>query len=66
MLQLTRNSGYPIATLPLGYLEYNGQPFGLAAIAKAHQGALLIEVQSAWEATFGPRQPPVLREKESA
>ncbi|KAI9768832.1 MAG: hypothetical protein M1840_004646 [Geoglossum simile] len=49
---------YPIATLPLSYLDYNGRPFGLVVIASAHQEALLLKVQSAWEATFGPRLPP--------
>ena len=29
-------------------------------IAKAHQEALLIQAQSAWEATFPSRQPPPL------
>ena len=52
------NLGYPIAGLPLGYLDYNGRPFAMAAIASAHQEALLIKVQSAWEATFPTRQPP--------
>ncbi|EXJ68778.1 uncharacterized protein A1O5_07709 [Cladophialophora psammophila CBS 110553] len=51
-------SGYPIATLPLSYLDYNGRPFGLSVIARAGQDTLLIKVQSAWEATFGARKPP--------
>jgi len=50
--------GYPIASLPLGYLELNGRPFGMAALASAHQEATLIKVQSAWEATFPLRRPP--------
>ncbi|KAM0426596.1 hypothetical protein ACHAPT_008290 [Fusarium lateritium] len=28
-------AGYPIATVPLGKLDYRGRPFGLAIIAKA-------------------------------
>ncbi|KAF2756644.1 amidase signature enzyme [Pseudovirgaria hyperparasitica] len=48
-------AGYPIATLPLGYADYNGRPFGLAAIARAHQEGTLIRLQSAWEVTFEPR-----------
>lgn len=44
--------------MPLGYLDFNGRPFGMAALASAHQEAVLIKVQSAWEATFPPRQPP--------
>ncbi|KAK3186367.1 hypothetical protein K4F52_004905 [Lecanicillium sp. MT-2017a] len=51
-------SGYPIASMPLGYLDFNGRPFGMAALASGHQEAVLIKVQSAWEATFPPRQPP--------
>lgn len=30
-------AGYPIATLPLGYLDLNSRPNALAAIAAAHQ-----------------------------
>ncbi|KAH8761174.1 amidase family protein [Diaporthe sp. PMI_573] len=51
-------SGYPIAGMPLGYLDFNGRPFGMAAISAGHQEATLIKVQSAWEATFPSRQPP--------
>ena len=52
-------TGYPIASLPLGYLDnLNGRPHGLAAIAAAHQDARLIQLQSAWEATFPARKPP--------
>lgn len=51
--------GYPGATLPVGYLNFNGRPFGLQIIAKAHQEeGLLIQAQSSWEATFPKRQPP--------
>jgi hypothetical protein len=53
--------GYPIASLPLGYLnDFNGRPFGLVALASAHQDALLVRVQSAWEVTFPKRRPPPL------
>ena len=44
--------------MPLGYLEFNGRPFGMAALASEHQEAILIKTQSVWEATFEPRQPP--------
>lgn len=53
-------AGYPIATMPLGYLDYNGRPFGLCGIARAHQDNVLLKMQSAWEATFGLRLPPPL------
>jgi amidase len=52
--------GYPIATLPLSYLDFNGRPFGFVLLAGEHQDALLVQVQSAWEATFPSRKPPVL------
>ena len=47
--------------MPLGYLELNGRPFGMAALASGHQEAILVKTQSAWEATFGPRQPPPVK-----
>ncbi|KAF2655860.1 amidase family protein [Lophiostoma macrostomum CBS 122681] len=53
-------AGYPIASLPLGYLDFNGRPFGLVALASAHQEHVLVQVQSAWEATFPKRRPPHL------
>lgn len=52
------SKGYPIATLPLGYLYFNGTPFAMAVVAKEHREDILIEVQSAWEATFPARQSP--------
>ncbi|KAL8750099.1 MAG: hypothetical protein Q9199_007284 [Rusavskia elegans] len=58
MTDFASASGYPIASLPLGYLEFNGRPFGMAALVSAHQEATLIKVQSAWEATFPARRPP--------
>ena len=50
--------GYPIATLPLSYLETNGCPFGLVAMAGAHQEALLVQVQAAWESIAPKRRAP--------
>lgn len=52
------SSGYPIASLPLGYLDFNGRPFDMAALAPEYQGATLIQMQSAWEAAFPSRRPP--------
>ena len=51
-----------MATLPLSYLDFNGRPFGLQITTTAHGEALLIQAQSAWEATFPKRQPPLLDE----
>jgi len=53
-------AGYPLATMPLSYLDLNGRPFGLSVVASAHQETLLIKVLSAWEATFADRKAPPL------
>ena len=58
LCQFASVAGYPIASLPLGYLRFNGRPHGLAAIAKAHEEARLIQLQSAWEVSFPARRPP--------
>ncbi|KAJ5132381.1 hypothetical protein N7448_006539 [Penicillium atrosanguineum] len=50
--------GFPLCSMPLGYLDYNGRPFGVSAIAGRNQEALLVKVMSAWEATFPSRRPP--------
>nr|ODN92661.1 hypothetical protein L203_00941 [Cryptococcus depauperatus CBS 7841] len=60
LFSIAGSAGYPIASLPLNYLDFNGRTFGLQIITKAHQDALLIRAQSAWEATFPKRQPPLL------
>ncbi|KAI5924863.1 amidase family protein [Camillea tinctor] len=49
-------SGLPSCSLPLGYIDYNGRPIGLAAIARSE--VTLITLQSAFEASFPPRIPP--------
>jgi hypothetical protein len=40
-----------MGTMPLGYLDYNGKPFGLAVVGK-------LEFMSAFEATFPKRHLP--------
>ncbi|KAK2597377.1 hypothetical protein QQS21_006001 [Conoideocrella luteorostrata] len=62
MFIIAGTAGYPVASLPLGYLDYNGRPFGMQITARAHEEALLIQAQSAWEATFPKREPPPLDE----
>lgn len=52
--------GYPTVTLPLSYLDFNGRPFGLFAMAKAHREDILLKVMSCWESSFSKRRPPVL------
>lgn len=54
------NVGYPIATLPVGYIDANGAAHGLVALARAHDEQRLIQLQSAWEKSYKQRLPPSL------
>lgn len=58
MKTLTVFTGYPVAAMPLSYLDFNGRPLGLAALAGKDQDATLVKFLSAWEFTFPPRKPP--------
>jgi len=52
-------AGYPIASVPLGFSNFNGRPFGMEIMARNGQEERLFEIMSAWEATFpAARQPP--------
>ncbi|KAK3395178.1 amidase signature domain-containing protein [Podospora didyma] len=54
-------AGYPIATVPLGQLKYNGRPFGLCLVAKAHQEETLLRFMAAYEGFVSdPRSVPNL------
>ena len=46
--------------MPLGYLDIDGRPFGMAALAAGGREDVLIKAMSAWEATFPPRRVPDL------
>ncbi len=49
---------HQIATVPLGILDQNGRPFGLAIIAKGDRDDLLFSFMSAFEAVSPPRPVP--------
>jgi amidase len=49
-------TGYPLCSLPLAYIAYNGRPVGLEAMARSE--ATLVTLMSAFEATFPQRKPP--------
>ena len=53
-------AGYPVATVPLGFADFNGRAFGMNLIARENKEGTLLQVMSAWEKTFGPREPPTL------
>ncbi|CDZ97832.1 Amidases [Phaffia rhodozyma] len=50
--------GYPIGTVPLGYLNSTGQPFGMAIIVKKWNEPTLIGIMAAFEAAFAKRRVP--------
>jgi amidase len=51
---------YPMASVPLSYIESSGRPYGLQAIAPANQEARLVEFMAAWESIMPPRRLPDL------
>ncbi|KAK4241733.1 amidase signature domain-containing protein [Achaetomium macrosporum] len=50
-------AGYPIATVPLGQLRYNGRPFGLCMVAKANNEEALLRFMAAYESSGVSRRP---------
>ncbi|KAJ6437212.1 amidase [Purpureocillium lavendulum] len=53
-------AGYPVATLPVGQLRYNGRPFGMVATARRDEEEVLLRFQAAYEAAWNPRPLPDL------
>jgi amidase len=55
-------AGYPVATVPLGFADFNGRAFGLNVIAPSNSEGKILEFMSAWEQTFreGRAAPPLL------
>ncbi|KAL8811974.1 MAG: hypothetical protein Q9200_001372 [Gallowayella weberi] len=55
-------AGYPVASMPLGFADFNGRAFGVQVLAKHGQEDQILRVMSAWEATFpeGRVPPPSL------
>ncbi|KAK5992138.1 putative amidase [Cladobotryum mycophilum] len=47
------SSGYPVAAIPVGYLDFNRRPHGLCAIAR--EEGIFVQLLSAFEATFPQR-----------
>ncbi|KAL6824617.1 amidase signature domain-containing protein [Trichoderma sp. SZMC 28015] len=57
---LVSAAGYPSATMPLSYLEYNGRPIGLVAFTTAGGEGMLLNFLRAYGNTFPKRRPPSL------
>lgn len=52
-------AGYPVASMPLGFADFNGRAFGMQALARTDEEDKILRVMAAWEATFPEaRQPP--------
>lgn len=53
-------AGYPVGTVPMSQLRYNGRPFGLCIVAKENDEEALLRFMCAYEASSGPRAVPKL------
>ena len=51
-------AGWPAATVPIGNLEKNGQPWGMFVIARAGREDVLLRFMAAFKDTFEPVQKP--------
>jgi amidase len=47
-------AGWPIATVPLGALSTNGQPYGLFALARENREDLLLGFMIAFQKAYSP------------
>ncbi|KAJ4263557.1 hypothetical protein NW762_006376 [Fusarium torreyae] len=67
MSTMASGSGYPIASVPLGYSSYNGRPHGMLIMARNQEEGKILKVMSAWEASFpeARKPPPSLLEWDS-
>jgi len=52
-------AGWPIATVPLGNLKSNGQPFGLFVIARSGREDVLIRFMTAYHRLFKGAEKPL-------
>lgn len=50
------NEGYPIGTMPLGYLKDSGRPFGLTILASAGQEHKILALMRNWESSDPERR----------
>lgn len=49
---------YPLASIPFGYVESSGRPYGLHVIARAHEEGKIVSFMSAWENIWPVRRVP--------
>jgi amidase len=53
------HAGYPIAVAPMDVLKYNGRPFGICMVARAHREDHLMKFLRIWEKSVGNRPLPL-------
>lgn len=51
-------AGYPVGTMPLGYSETNGRPFGMCIVAAAENEDKILQAMKSWDATIPKRKAP--------
>ncbi|KAF2441737.1 amidase signature enzyme [Karstenula rhodostoma CBS 690.94] len=49
---------YPLASIPFGYVDSSGRPYGLHVIAKANEEDKIIKFMGMWEKTVALRRVP--------
>lgn len=65
-LRQTDTIDYPMAGVPLGYVESSGRPYGLQVVARANEEEKLVKFMAAWESISPPRRVPDLLACEKA
>lgn len=52
-------AGYGVASVPLGFADFNGRAFGMNIIAPKGSESKILQVMSAWAKVVGPHVPPI-------
>ena len=55
---LASAADYSMASMPLGFADFNGRAYGVQLLAKAAEEDKILRVMSAWEATVPGGTPP--------
>ncbi|KAJ2982353.1 hypothetical protein NUW58_g6458 [Xylaria curta] len=54
-------AGYPTASVPLGFADFNGRPFGIQLMGRDSEESSMLKLMAAWESAFpNATQPPFL------
>lgn len=60
MVSVAACAGWPIASVPLGRWEKNGQPYGLLVMARGDRDDLLLRFMAGWHRVVGGCELPDL------